>query len=105
VRAALQGAGLEWEFRVIQPLPDSLKVTDPELVRLCEWHWDPVLEDEHKKVPAPVGYGDAALPLVLPHNAPNNSVCIVWADTTDRDPSMKRRALFPRYERHHADRP
>jgi hypothetical protein len=41
---------------------------------------------------------------VLFHNTPNNSVCILWADTTDRDEGQNRRALFPRYERHRADR-
>jgi hypothetical protein len=104
VRSILRQAGLDWNFSVIQPLPESIKVTNPDLVRLCEWHWDPVLEDEHKGR-APLGFGEAALPLVLPHNAPNNSICIVWADTSDQHPSNNRRALFPRYERHHVDRP
>lgn len=104
VLSTLAQAGLDWDFRVIQLLPESFKVTDAELVRLCNWHWDPALEDEHKGR-APLGFGEAALPLVLPHNSPNNSICLVWADTTDRDPSDKRRALFPRYERHHVDRP
>lgn len=104
VLSTLEQVGLDWDLRIIQPLPQSLKVTDPDLIRLCGWHWDPALVDAHKGE-APLGYGDAALPLVLSHNAPNNSICIVWADTTDREPSNKRRALFPRYERHHVDRP
>ena len=48
---------------------------------------------------------DAALPVVLHHNTPNNSISLLWADTTDREDGSKRHALFPRYERHHADRP
>jgi hypothetical protein len=104
VRSSLAEAELSWEFEVIQELPDSLKVDEPTMVDLCRRHWDPVLEDEHKGA-APLGFGEAALPLVLHHNSPNNSVCPIWADTTDRTDGMRRRALFPRYERHHVSRP
>lgn len=104
VRSSLDEVELPWEFGVIQELPDSLKVDEPAIVDLCNRHWDPVLEDEHKGA-APLGFGEAALPLVLHHNSPNNSICVIWADTTDRTDGMKRRALFPRYERHHESRP
>ena len=41
------------------------------------------------------GYGDGALPLVLSHNTPNNSILVVWQDDDDNYPS-----LFPRINRH-----
>lgn len=104
VESKLAAAGLNWEFEVIQTLPDSLRVEDPAMVDLCNRYWDPVLEDEHKGAAA-LGYGGAALPLVLYHNSPNNSICLVWADSTDRTDGNNRRALFPRYERHHISRP
>lgn len=104
VSEMLAEAGLAWTLEVIQKLPAELKVTDPELVKLCEWHFDDVLVDEHKRGRTPLGFRDCALPLSLHHNTPNNSVCVLWADTSDRDKGLKRRALFPRYERHRTDR-
>jgi hypothetical protein len=104
VRSSLAELELPWQFHVVQPLPDSLKVTNPAVIDLCQRHWDPALEDEHKGA-APLGFGEAALPLVLHHNSPNNSVCVIWADTTDRTDGLNRRAVFPRYERHHVSRP
>lgn len=105
VGSMLAAASLEWEVIPILRLPPSLKVERPELVALCEWHYDDVLVDRHKPKRAPLGFGEAALPLVLYHNAPNNSISLLWADTTDREESeLKRRALFPRYERHREDR-
>lgn len=41
------------------------------------------------------GYGDGALPLVLSHNTPNNSILVLWQDEDDNYPS-----LFPRINRH-----
>jgi hypothetical protein len=105
VQEMLARASLDWDLTPVLLLPESIKVDDPELTELCEWHYDDVLVDRHKPKRAPLGVGDAALPVVLYHNAPNNSVCLLWADTTDlEESSLKRRALFPRYERHREDR-
>jgi hypothetical protein len=105
VRDALSKTGWGWDLRVIQKLPDDIVVTDPYIISLCQWFYDPVLDDEHKDK-ASLGYSGCALPLVLEHNTPNNSISLLWADTSD-DPrsSLHRHALFPRYERHHKDRP
>jgi hypothetical protein len=104
VRKMVADANLDWRFDVIQLLPEELKVVDPEILRICDWHYDPILVDRHKPQRAPTGFGGASLPLVLHHNTPNNSVCILWADTTDREGSLARHGLFPRYERHREDR-
>ena len=93
-----------WTLVVVQELPQQLKVVDPDLLRICDDFFDPVMEDEHKGL-VPRGYMDAALPVVLFHNTPNNSISPLWADSEFEPDSMERRALFPRYERHHADRP
>lgn len=93
-----------WNLVIIQELPDSLRVSDPHLRRICDDFFDPVMEDEHKGA-APHGYKDASLPVVLFHNTPNNSISPLWSDTENVPGSKDRRALFPRYERHHADRP
>ena len=94
-----------WRLHVVQQLPADVVVADPEVVALCEWFFDDVLIDKHKKERVPLGYKKAALPLVLHHNTPNNSVAPLWADSTEREGGLDRHALFPRYERHHVDRP
>ena len=94
-----------WHLHVVQQLPPDLPVTDSALVEICEWFFDDVLIDKHKKERVPLGYKNAALPLVMHHNTPNNSISPLWADSTDRLGGKNRHALFPRYERHHVDRP
>jgi hypothetical protein len=110
IEESLAKAGLHdrWRLEVVQVFDDCCKVTDVVLLEDCDAFWDPVLEDNHKKCAAR-GYKKCALPVVLYHNAPNNSVSPLWADSTGRRregyESRNRRALFPRYERHHSDRP
>jgi hypothetical protein len=95
-----------WEIRVVQELPSWVRVDaqDAAFAALCERYYDEVFTDEHKGRAA-LGYAGGALPVVLSHNTPNNSVCLLWADSTTEKDSLRRRALFPRYERHHRDRP
>lgn len=107
VGSALELNGLPaWDVRVVQEIPTSVRVdlSDPAMAELSERYYDDTFTDEHKGR-APLGYADCALPLVLSHNTPNNSVSLLWADTTDELEGLRRRALFPRYERHHRDRP
>ena len=104
---ALESTSLPaWEVRLVQSLPSTVKVdqSDPAMADLSRRFYDDVLTDEHKGR-APLGYADCALPLVLSHNTPNNSISLLWADTTVEPQSLNRLALFPRYERHHRDRP
>lgn len=77
-------------------------LTDTAMTELCMTYYDERATDIHKKR-VPIGYSDCALPLVITHNTPNNSVCLLWSEIEDADNSP--RALFPRYERHHRDRP
>lgn len=103
IRLHLDRAGLQdWHLDVVQVFPDSCLVRDEALVAGSEWFYDKdAMDDEHKKGAA-LGYKGCALPVVLAHNTPNNSISPLWSDTTGR--SLNRRALFPRYERHHPDR-
>jgi hypothetical protein len=101
-------AGLGWDLRVVQILPDSLSQIGNPIVALSQKYFDPVLRDEHKAKGGSdpsLGFGGLALPVVLHHNTPNNSVGLLWADTSERDDGAKRRALFPRRERHNPERP
>lgn len=104
VESHLAEAGLDWKLTVVLELHTDIKVSDADLAAVCEWHYDDVLIDNSKPERCALGYRQGALPLVLAHNTPNNSIGILWADTTDRQVSLKRRGLFPRYERHREDR-
>ena len=105
IESMLKQFAPDWQVLIVQPLSAELVCSEPELIELCHWYWDDVLEDRHLRGPAPLGYKGAALPLVLFHNTPNNSISPLWADSTDSAGGPKRHALFRRYERHHADRP
>jgi hypothetical protein len=95
-----------WEVRTIVTLPESCRVDlrNQGMASLCSDFFDPSTEDAHKGQ-TPLGYSDCALPIVLAHNTPNNSICLLWMDTRDVPESRKLHGLFPRYERHHSDRP
>ena len=104
VRDLLARAGLNWSLTVLQSIPKECRVTDPAIESLAKNYYDPVLTDAHKG-DATLGYRDSRLPLVLSHNTPNNSIALLWADTSERRDGQCRHALFTRYERHSADRP
>lgn len=103
----IASSGLGWDLRVVQIFPDSLSQIGNPIVTLSQKYFDPVLRDEHKdKGGDPsLGFGGFALPVVLHHNTPNNSVGLLWADTSERNDGANRRALFPRRERHNPERP
>lgn len=104
VKRTLEEAKLDWNLHVIHEIPDSSRVQESTaFAKLCHNYYDPSMKDEHKG-DIPLGYNDCALPLVMSHNTPNNSVCLLWAETGTEPPARNRRALFPRYERHHKDR-
>jgi hypothetical protein len=102
----MQEAGLTWDLRVVMPLSDEIRVAPnwPVVEELCHKYYDPLLNDRYKGR-APVGFMRCDLPLVLHHNTPNNSICLLWGDTTGREGARPLRALFPRYERYHEERP
>lgn len=95
-------------------LPDDLPVNKvlgkyDAFIQLTRTYYDPDIRTEHTDVGGVahlgLGYGGCALPLVLDHNTPNNSVALLWAETDGglRDggvhaPAM--RPLFRRRQRH-----
>lgn len=85
-------------------MPEGVPVHDAAIERVCRNLYDPAIEDEIKGE-CMFGYREVRLPVVLHHNSPNNSVALLWADTAGVEGSANRHALFPRYERHHPDRP
>jgi hypothetical protein len=110
-------AGGEWatathaSFGTVLPvdLPiDSVPGRHDEFIKLTRKYYDPNIETKHTRVGGVthmgLGYGGCALPLVLDHNTPNNTVALLWAETDGGDrngtvaPAM--RPLFRRRQRH-----
>lgn len=62
-------------------------------------YYDDTASDKHIKVGgtehARLGFANCALPVVLPHNTPNNSIYVLWGPE-----SYKFFGLFPRVSRH-----
>jgi hypothetical protein len=108
LRQCIDRARLGWDLKVVQILPDSLSQIGNPIGALSREYFDSKLRDEHKAKGGShpwLGFGELALPLVLYHNTPNNSVGLLWADTSERNDGENRRALFPRRERHNPERP
>lgn len=70
--------------------------TDP-MINLITKYYDPQAKHKHPEWggDVPFGYKDGGLPLVIHHNAPNNSIFVLWAEDSDAV-----RPLFPRVSRH-----
>lgn len=96
------GGGNSWAIRVIYPIHDSMnlsEIKDKAFTELCQKYFDPGILDEHYRkgrYEKPyLGFDECALPIVLNHNTPNNSLPLLWFEE-DR----KYRGLFPRISRH-----
>ena len=91
------------EFWVVHELDPATKLkleTDPGILDLVnnDAYWDETADDEHAKVGGNSfrhGYADCALPVVLGHNTPNNSIFLLWAED-----GSNVHGLFPRVSRH-----
>jgi hypothetical protein len=111
IETMMDRRGLGWHLHVVQELDEQLRVDDDELLEMSRRYFDEanyeVLGQHVKAAPGDVriGFGDGRLPLVLSHNTPNNSISLLWADTTGQANSGNQRGLFPRRHRHQAGRP
>lgn len=91
-------------------LPENLPISvsnsaDKEFIELTQKYYDPAIETKHTDVGGVkhmrLGYGGCALPVVLEHNTPNNSVALLWAETFSEDVNKHAmRPLFRRRQRH-----
>ena len=98
---------VKYYIHVVQPLDDTLsqEVTgDPDLMKVLEkpryFHQELKEDDAYNvgNIAKPyLGFDECALPVVLSHNTPNNSLPILWQDT-DNEAEFK--GLFPRISRH-----
>lgn len=77
---------------------------DPEIISLLQKFKDDSIIDKHFRKgrccdKSYLGYDECALPLILYHNTPNNSVPLLWYE--DDIEERKFLGLFPRVSRHH----
>ncbi|OCJ32668.1 hypothetical protein A6U91_20930 [Agrobacterium tumefaciens] len=91
-------------------LPASLKLnreTDGAMLDLCDRYHDPGLDkrlEEHLKASGILtvkhGFASCALPLIMDHNTPNNSIPLLWAETEAERGHHSMQPLFRRRDRH-----
>ena len=79
---------------------------DEAMLSICDRYYDDHLYqrlkehcDEAGQTNMKRGYADCALPVILEHNTPNNSVSILWAETAGKS-GHKMTPLFRRRDRH-----
>lgn len=90
-------------------MPPSLKLQPPvdgPMLALCDKYYDNELYlrlkkhcDEAGQSDMKRGYAQCALPLILEHNTPNNSIPLLWAETSGGH-GRKMSPLFRRRDRH-----
>jgi hypothetical protein len=106
MREVLRTCGIQGgcTIEAIQMLPDSFSVAPtitPELLELLKNHFDPSIVTSHylkgRHERPFLGFDECALPVILAHNTPNDSLPILWFDETHTS-----RGLFPRVPRHGA---
>lgn len=91
------------ELLTMHLIPDTFKldpVKDKEIYEICQKdeYYDKDIEDKHTGQggsDVKMGFGKCALPLILHHNTPNNSVPILWSYE-----NLKFEGLFQRIPRH-----
>lgn len=97
-------ANVQFSFGMV--LPPDLPVTANShgpFVALADRFYDSAIENRHTRVAgtdAKLGFGECALPLILEHNTPNNSIALLWADTEGGPERHAMRPLFRRRQRH-----
>lgn len=110
VEIATERADGNWfgnvQFSFGAELPADLPVsreTHDAFLQLTDRYYDSSIENKHTRVAgtdAKLGFGQYALPLVLEHNTPNNSIALLWADTQGDNNQHAMRPLFRRRQRH-----
>lgn len=105
-------SNVHFSFGTVLPpdLPiDAVPGRFKDFIALTQKYYDPIIRTEHTDVGGVehlgLGYGGCALPLILDHNTPNNSIALIWAETDGGSregssvaPAM--RPLFRRRQRH-----
>jgi hypothetical protein len=88
-------------------IPDNFLIrpdTSPEWAAFLRKYYDPnIMTDSLSRGGADAihGFAQCGLPLIIEHNTPNNSLAILWAESSSENPSAHTmRPLFRRRQRH-----
>jgi len=87
-------------------LPEALPANserDAEFLKLVNKYYDPAIQTKHTDLGGKdvrLGFGGSALPVIIEHNTPNNSIALLWADTNGAQGVHAMRPLFRRRQRH-----
>jgi len=93
-------SGYESKVFIVQRFPESQRIrrgTIPEFDLLIDSHYDNENESTSTALGGTdlkYGFAGGGLPLILSHNTPNNSLGLLWAESSTMRP------LFPRVTRH-----
>lgn len=104
-------SGIRWfnkvrfTFSLILPADVALdKESGHPFVEICKKYYNNSIESKHSEEcgdkDMTFGYCQCALPLILEHNTPNNSLPLFWAETTGQNGQHAMRPLFRRRQRH-----
>jgi hypothetical protein len=95
---------VKFSYGLVLPQTLPINIQDHKgFLTLVNTYYDDSIETKHMKLggeDARLGFGECALPLVLEHNTPNNSIALLWADTAGADGKHPMRPLFRRRQRH-----
>jgi hypothetical protein len=88
-------------------LPESIKIDQANaggFWPLIQKYYNSGIETDHTRKgggkDVRLGFGQCALPLVMEHNTPNNSIPLIWADVDSKNSEPQMRPLFRRRQRH-----
>jgi hypothetical protein len=106
-----ESRGSQWfgrlEFTAGTVLPESIRITKENagaFAELIDTYYNSEIETDSTRVGGTqdikYGYGYCGLPLVLEHNTPNDSLPIIWADTSNQNGQHAMRPLFRRRQRY-----
>jgi hypothetical protein len=114
----LETASRDWEeksfgkYNITEGLilPETLPLSEPgdaAALALCDKYYDPTLFKRLEKHcreagmdTMKLGYACCALPVILEHNTPNNSIPLLWAETMGDNGAHAMQPLFFRRDRH-----
>lgn len=97
--------GVTYGVHVVNLLENAVSLNDErdsDFLALANSYYDSKVEDDHTRkggTNVKRGFAGCALPLVLSHNTPNNSMFLLWANPDD----CNIRGLFPRVSRHRSE--
>ncbi|RYG89175.1 MAG: hypothetical protein EON59_01930 [Alphaproteobacteria bacterium] len=100
----------DWRVTEGLLLPESLAMSRPAdaaMLDLSDKYYDGQLFENYRTHAEEAGmthyrygYADCALPIVMDHNTPNNSLSLLWAETHGGEGVHAMRSLFNRRSRH-----